>query len=61
MYIQNWNIWFILSHWTGLNQLLTGFDDKSGFALCTIAFCDGPNKEVQLFQGRTDVSYYIIK
>ena len=40
----------------GLNNLLCGYEDKSAYALCTIAFCEGPGKEVKLFRGKTNVS-----
>ncbi|KAJ2509383.1 acetyl-coenzyme A synthetase 2 [Coemansia sp. RSA 2049] len=35
----------------GLVRMLRGFDDKSGFAVCTIAFCQGPGHEPILFEG----------
>ncbi|KAF2719873.1 inosine triphosphate pyrophosphatase-like protein, partial [Polychaeton citri CBS 116435] len=34
-------------------QLLAGFEDKSAQAVCTFAYCEGPGKEVEIFQGRT--------
>uniref|UniRef100_A0A6V2ECB8 Multifunctional fusion protein n=1 Tax=Ditylum brightwellii TaxID=49249 RepID=A0A6V2ECB8_9STRA len=37
----------------GLNDMLTGFEDKSAYAQTVVAFCAGPGKEVQLFDGRT--------
>ncbi|KAM9250088.1 inosine triphosphate pyrophosphatase isoform 4-T6 [Dugong dugon] len=38
----------------GLHQLLAGFEDKSAYALCTIAFSTGdPSEPVRLFRGRT--------
>lgn len=40
----------------GLNKMLAGFDDKSGYAQCIFAFTEGPDKEVQLFAGRCHVS-----
>jgi inosine triphosphate pyrophosphatase len=33
--------------------MLTGFEDKSAYALCIFAYGE-PGKEVQLFVGRTD-------
>ncbi|XP_003391340.2 PREDICTED: inosine triphosphate pyrophosphatase-like [Amphimedon queenslandica] len=47
--------WFLqkLGH-KGLNQLLCGYDDKTAYALCTIAYCEGPGKDVKLFRGKTD-------
>ncbi|TKR67749.1 hypothetical protein L596_023849 [Steinernema carpocapsae] len=38
----------------GLPKMLAGFEDKSAYALCTFAYCEGPGKEVQLFVGRCD-------
>ena len=37
----------------GLNRMLAGFDDKSATALCTFAFCAGPEAEPILFEGKT--------
>ncbi|XP_028394963.1 inosine triphosphate pyrophosphatase-like [Dendronephthya gigantea] len=38
----------------GLHRLLTGWEDKSAFALCTFAYSDGDiDKPVELFQGKT--------
>ncbi|KAL1917761.1 uncharacterized protein VTP21DRAFT_3595 [Calcarisporiella thermophila] len=47
--------WFMagLGH-DGLNRLLAGFEDKSGYALCTFAYSEGPGSEPILFEGRTD-------
>ncbi|KAI9155957.1 nucleoside triphosphate pyrophosphohydrolase ham1 [Blastocladiella emersonii ATCC 22665] len=47
--------WFLegVGH-DGLNRMLAGFDDKSGYALCTFAYCAGPDAEPVLFEGRTD-------
>ena len=47
--------WFLdkLGH-DGLNRMLAGFDDKSGYALCTFAFAEGPGAEPAVFEGRTD-------
>ncbi|XP_065183369.1 inosine triphosphate pyrophosphatase-like [Sycon ciliatum] len=47
--------WFLekLGH-SGLNSMLTGFEDKSGYALCTFAFSDKENSpDVLLFRGKT--------
>jgi len=46
--------WFMeaLGH-TGLNNLLSAYDDKSATAVCTFAFSAGPGEEPILFQGRT--------
>uniref|UniRef100_A0A0M3IK75 Inosine triphosphate pyrophosphatase n=1 Tax=Ascaris lumbricoides TaxID=6252 RepID=A0A0M3IK75_ASCLU len=38
----------------GLYKLLAGFEDKSAYALCTFAYCEGDGKPVILFRGRTD-------
>ncbi|WFD33505.1 adenylate kinase [Malassezia cuniculi] len=35
----------------GLHKLLAGFEDKSATALCTFAFCSGPDAEPILFEG----------
>ncbi|XP_071947293.1 inosine triphosphate pyrophosphatase-like isoform X1 [Antedon mediterranea] len=37
----------------GLHRMLTGWEDKSAYALCTFAYCSGPGEEVQLFHGKT--------
>ncbi|BFZ65458.1 nucleoside triphosphate pyrophosphohydrolase ham1 [Saitoella coloradoensis] len=39
-----------------LPTLLAGFPDKSAYALCTFAYCSGPDGEVVLFEGRTEGS-----
>eukprot|EP00352_Strombidinopsis_acuminata_P006870 CAMPEP_0176368914 /NCGR_PEP_ID=MMETSP0126-20121128/22931_1 /TAXON_ID=141414 ORGANISM="Strombidinopsis acuminatum, Strain SPMC142" /NCGR_SAMPLE_ID=MMETSP0126 /ASSEMBLY_ACC=CAM_ASM_000229 /LENGTH=105 /DNA_ID=CAMNT_0017727361 /DNA_START=208 /DNA_END=525 /DNA_ORIENTATION=+ len=38
----------------GLYNMLAGFEDKSAYALCTYAFCEGPDKEPKLFQGKCE-------
>ena len=38
------------------HKLLAGFEDKSAQAVCTFAYCEGPDEEVIVFQGRTEVS-----
>eukprot|EP01111_Echinosteliopsis_oligospora_P019552 TRINITY_DN950_c0_g1_i2.p1 TRINITY_DN950_c0_g1~~TRINITY_DN950_c0_g1_i2.p1 ORF type:complete len:215 (+),score=55.26 TRINITY_DN950_c0_g1_i2:257-901(+) len=38
----------------GLNKMLQGFDDKSGYALCTFAYTEGPEHTPIVFEGRTD-------
>lgn len=35
----------------GLNQMLSGFEDKTANAICTFGFTTGPDCEVHLFQG----------
>lgn len=32
--------------------MLTGWEDKTGEAICTFAYTEGENKEVLLFQGK---------
>lgn len=39
----------------GLYKLLTGFEDKSAWALCTFAYSAGKDEPVQLFRGKTQV------
>lgn len=50
------DVTIIVFFFEGLNNLLCGYEDKSAYALCTIAFCEGPGKEVKLFRGKTNVS-----
>ncbi|PLB51781.1 inosine triphosphate pyrophosphatase [Aspergillus steynii IBT 23096] len=38
----------------GLNKLLDSFEDRTAEAVCTFAFCSGPDSEPILFQGRTE-------
>jgi inosine triphosphate pyrophosphatase len=38
----------------GLSKLLDGFEDKSGYALCTFAYCKSENDVPILFEGRTE-------
>jgi inosine triphosphate pyrophosphatase len=47
--------WFLekLGH-DGLNRMLSGFEDKSAYALCTFSFCAGPGEEPVVFAGKTD-------
>ncbi|CAH1761936.1 1155_t:CDS:10, partial [Entrophospora sp. SA101] len=47
--------WFLekLGH-DGLNKMLSGFEDKSAYALCTFAYSSGQNDEPILFEGRTN-------
>ncbi|KAJ2132783.1 nucleoside triphosphate pyrophosphohydrolase ham1 [Coemansia sp. RSA 1807] len=35
----------------GLHTMLAGFEDKSGAAVCTVAYCEGPGSEPVLFEG----------
>jgi inosine triphosphate pyrophosphatase len=37
----------------GLSKMLDSFEDKSGYALCTFAYCAGPESNVVLFEGKT--------
>eukprot|EP00300_Choanocystis_sp_HF-7_P005456 c14092_g1_i2.p1 GENE.c14092_g1_i2~~c14092_g1_i2.p1 ORF type:complete len:152 (+),score=18.44 c14092_g1_i2:213-668(+) len=47
--------WFLekLGH-EGLNNLLAAYDDKSAYAQCIFAYCEGPGHEPILFDGRTE-------
>eukprot|EP01135_Chromosphaera_perkinsii_P007094 Nk52_evm3s689 gene=Nk52_evmTU3s689 len=38
----------------GLNNILAAYEDKSAYALCTFAYCEGPGCEPVLFRGKTD-------
>jgi ribokinase/non-canonical purine NTP pyrophosphatase (RdgB/HAM1 family) len=38
----------------GLNAMLEGFDDKSAVAQTIVAYTDGPNQHVHVFEGKTD-------
>eukprot|EP00123_Amoebidium_parasiticum_P013578 comp22039_c0_seq1/m.32005 comp22039_c0_seq1/g.32005 ORF comp22039_c0_seq1/g.32005 comp22039_c0_seq1/m.32005 type:complete len:193 (-) comp22039_c0_seq1:470-1048(-) len=46
--------WFLdkLGH-EGLNNLLAAYPDKSAYALCTFAYCEGPGHEPIVFAGKT--------
>ncbi|GMG22552.1 unnamed protein product [[Candida] boidinii] len=47
--------WFVQSvGLEGLNKMLVGFEDKSANAITTFGYCEGPGKEVLLFQGITE-------
>ncbi|KAI5956474.1 HAM1 [Candida jiufengensis] len=47
--------WFVKSiGLVGLVKMLQGFEDKSANAICTFGYCEGPGKEVKIFQGRTE-------
>ena len=53
----------VLVLFAGLHRLLTGWEDKSAYALCTFAYSSGdPDDKVLLFRGKTLVrlinSYY---
>jgi inosine triphosphate pyrophosphatase len=47
--------WFLEScgH-DGLNKMLDGFEDRSAYAQTIVAFVEGPDEEVHVFEGRTD-------
>jgi len=48
--------WFLdkLGH-EGLNKLITGWEDKTAYALCTFGYSDGtPDSEIKIFSGRTE-------
>ncbi|KAL8291792.1 hypothetical protein RQP46_002050 [Phenoliferia psychrophenolica] len=38
----------------GLNNMLVGFASKEATAICTFAYCSGPDSEPVLFEGRTE-------
>jgi inosine triphosphate pyrophosphatase len=38
----------------GLNRMLDGFDDRSAYAQTIVAYTDGPDEEVHVFDGRTN-------
>ncbi|EGG10064.1 uncharacterized protein MELLADRAFT_94394 [Melampsora larici-populina 98AG31] len=47
--------WFLKSlGLEGLNKMLSGFENKEATAICTFAYCEGPGKEVILFEGITE-------
>lgn len=47
--------WFVQSiGLTGLVKMLIGFEDKLAKAICTFGYCEGPDKEVKIFQGITE-------
>lgn len=47
--------WFVeLIGLTGLVDMLYKFEDKGANAICTFGYCEGPGKEVKLFQGITE-------
>ena len=38
----------------GLNKMLDGYDDRTGYAQTIVCFCAGPGKAVAVFDGRTN-------
>lgn len=38
----------------GLNKMLDGFEDRTGYAQTIVAYTQGPKDDVHLFEGRTD-------
>jgi inosine triphosphate pyrophosphatase len=38
----------------GLHDMLAGFEDKTAYALCTVAYCENKDAEPQVFTGRCD-------
>ncbi|KAF2490335.1 inosine triphosphate pyrophosphatase [Lophium mytilinum] len=47
--------WFMLALGPqNLHKMLDGFENKSTQAVCTFAYCEGPDAEPIVFQGRTD-------
>ena len=48
--------WFLQSMGPeNLPKLLAGFEDKTAQAVCTFSYCEGPDHEPTLFEGRTEV------
>eukprot|EP00761_Pharyngomonas_kirbyi_P007623 gb/GECH01007633.1/.p1 GENE.gb/GECH01007633.1/~~gb/GECH01007633.1/.p1 ORF type:complete len:197 (+),score=42.45 gb/GECH01007633.1/:1-591(+) len=47
--------WFLdkIGH-DGLNKMLNGFDDKTAYALCTVAFSPGSGGDIHVFSGHTN-------
>jgi len=46
---------------SGLHRLLTGWEDKSAYALCTFAFSTGNAEDpVMLFTGKTMVKVFVL-
>lgn len=46
--------WFVKSiGLQGLVDMLYKFENKGAHAICTFGYCEGPNSEVKLFQGKT--------
>ncbi|CAG8817436.1 13334_t:CDS:2, partial [Gigaspora margarita] len=47
--------WFLDKlHHDGINKMLSGFEDKTAYALCTFAYCAKPGTDPILFEGRTE-------
>ena len=44
----------------GLNKLLLGYDDKTAYAQCLFALALPGHSEPLIFDGRTEVSLYIV-
>lgn len=38
---------------SGLHKLLTGFEDKTAYALCIFGYCEDSSKPVLLFEGES--------
>ncbi|KAF2756192.1 inosine triphosphate pyrophosphatase [Pseudovirgaria hyperparasitica] len=51
-YLRKWFMKSLGPH--GLHKMLAGFDDKSATAVCNFAYCEGPDHEPILFQGKTE-------
>ena len=50
--------YFRIFVFVGLYRMLSGWEDKSAYALCTFAYSNGdPNDEVLLFRGKTVVGH----
>lgn len=39
---------------SGLNQMLDGFEDRTAYAVCALAFTHGPHCPTQTFEGRVE-------
>lgn len=38
--------------------MIDAFPDKTGYALCTFAYCAGPGQDVHVFEGKTEGTNY---
>eukprot|EP00301_Raphidiophrys_heterophryoidea_P002041 c10954_g1_i1.p1 GENE.c10954_g1_i1~~c10954_g1_i1.p1 ORF type:complete len:118 (-),score=25.08 c10954_g1_i1:54-407(-) len=52
---QSCSKWFLekVGH-DGLNKMISAFDDKGAKAVCTFAYCEGPESTPMLFEGITE-------
>jgi len=49
LFIQNQTKKFLSN--LNISTFKAGFEDKSGYALCTFAYCKGVNQQIYTFQG----------